>query len=148
MQCTCAILSFVARPALRYFPTLSHKRHNFRKKKLIEHKSASSFSLDHLSEIFLVIRRIERYIITNAPRSSCKVPVILSDFNKTWILLPPSPDRFPKTPKYEISWNPSRGSRVVPRGQTDMTNQIQSCPHTRWFSTLWFTAARNKKFEN
>ena len=39
MQCACAILPSVACPALQYFSTLSHKRHDFRKeKKVTEHK--------------------------------------------------------------------------------------------------------------
>ena len=38
--------------------------------------------LQSLAEIFLIIRRIQRDII-NVHRSSCKVPVILSDFNGT-----------------------------------------------------------------
>ena len=29
-QCACAILSSVSRPALQYFPTFSHKRHELR----------------------------------------------------------------------------------------------------------------------
>jgi len=38
-QRECAILSNVASPAQLYFSTLSHKRHDFRKKKnIIEHK--------------------------------------------------------------------------------------------------------------
>jgi hypothetical protein len=37
MQCTCAILSFVACPALQYFSTSPHKRHDFRGG-VIEHK--------------------------------------------------------------------------------------------------------------
>jgi len=32
MQRTCSILSFVDDPALQYFSTLSHKRHNFNRK--------------------------------------------------------------------------------------------------------------------
>jgi len=31
MQCACTILSFVACPTLQYFPTLSHKQHDFPK---------------------------------------------------------------------------------------------------------------------
>jgi len=37
MQCACAILSSVVCPTLQYFSTLSHKRHDFRKK-IIESK--------------------------------------------------------------------------------------------------------------
>ena len=38
MQCSCAILSSVACPPLQYFSTFSHKRYDFRKKKVIDHK--------------------------------------------------------------------------------------------------------------
>jgi len=39
MQCASAILSFVTSPVLPYFFTLSHKRHDFRGKKLFSIKS-------------------------------------------------------------------------------------------------------------
>jgi len=46
-------LSFVARPALQHFSTLSHTRHDFRKKKVIEHKlCVSSSSTTFVSNIF------------------------------------------------------------------------------------------------
>jgi hypothetical protein len=85
------ILSSVACPAVPYFPTLSHKRHDFRKK-VIERKMCVlifsttfvwNISLQRLSETFLFITRIQRDI--NVHRSSCKVPLFLSDFNDTWI---------------------------------------------------------------
>jgi len=60
MQCACAILSSVACLAVQYFPTLSHKRHDFRGKKIIEHKIVFWFSLQFLSKTFLILRRNER----------------------------------------------------------------------------------------
>ena len=42
---------------------------------VIEHKSASRFSLQRLSETFLILRRVERDI-KSVYWSSCKVPII------------------------------------------------------------------------
>jgi hypothetical protein len=69
------ILSYVACPALPRFPTLSHKRNDFREN-LLSIKCVFSFSPQLLPEIFLIIR-IRRGIIINVHRSSSKVPVIL-----------------------------------------------------------------------
>jgi len=79
MQCACAILSSVACPTLQYFFLLSYKRHDFRKKKKVtEHKMCVfRFSLQLLSETFLIIRRNELDMIKNVYRSSCEVPVVL-----------------------------------------------------------------------
>jgi hypothetical protein len=56
MQIACTILSSVACPALRYFSTLSHKRHDFRKG-VLENKIVFFFSLHLLSETFLILKK-------------------------------------------------------------------------------------------
>jgi hypothetical protein len=58
------ILSSVACLAAPYFPTLSHKRHIFRKK-VIEHEIVFLFALQLLSETFRILRRNERDMIIN-----------------------------------------------------------------------------------
>jgi len=50
---------------------------------VIEHKNACFDFLFTLFETFLNIRRTERDIVINVHKSSCKVPVILSDFKQS-----------------------------------------------------------------
>jgi hypothetical protein len=52
-------------------------------KMLLNIKCVFWFSLQLLSETFLIIRIIQPDIIINVHRSSCKVPLLLSDFNRT-----------------------------------------------------------------
>jgi hypothetical protein len=60
----CAILSSVACPALQYFVTVSHKRHDFRKKKKLSNvKCVFRVSVRILSETFFILRRNERDMI-------------------------------------------------------------------------------------
>ena len=66
----------VACPAIPYFSTLSHKRHDFRGGGLIVRKMCF-FLYKRLTETFLILRRIQRDAAINVYRSSCKVPVIL-----------------------------------------------------------------------
>jgi hypothetical protein len=55
---------------VKHFSTLSNKGHDFRKK-LTEFKMCVFlFSLQHLSEIFLILRRTERDMINNVYRSA------------------------------------------------------------------------------
>ena len=54
----------------------------------------------------------------NVYRSSCKVPVILTDFNEILIFF------FEKCSNNKFHENPSSGSRVVPCGRTGMTKLI------------------------
>jgi hypothetical protein len=74
------VSSFVASLAPSYFSTLSHKRHDFRKKKkLLNIKCVLIFSAN-LSETFLTLRIIQQDIVINVKTFSCKVPDILVGF--------------------------------------------------------------------
>ena len=92
------ILSSLDCPALG-FSTLSHNGTIFKKKKLLKLKCVFWFSLQFLSQIFLILGRIQEDIIINVQRSSCKVPVILVMFNETWIFSTDPPIIL----KYQIS---------------------------------------------
>jgi hypothetical protein len=81
------------------FSTLFHKWHDFRKN-FINIKCVFWFSLQLLSETFLILRRIRRDIIINVHRCSCKVPLLLSGLNETSIF---SVD-FRKILKYQHLW--------------------------------------------
>jgi hypothetical protein len=72
-------ISYIACSAVQYFSTLSDKWYEFWKKK-IEIKICVFFSLRILSEMFFILRRIERDIIINVYRSSCTVAIILVRF--------------------------------------------------------------------
>jgi hypothetical protein len=74
-------MSSVACPAPSYFSTLSHKRHDFRGKKVIEHNMCSDFLCNFCLKTFLILRGIQRDII-NVHRSSCKVPIIVVRFSR------------------------------------------------------------------
>ena len=76
-------------------------------KKLLNTKWVFWFSLQLLSETFLILRRIERDMIIN------KYPLLLSDFNETRI----SSKDFRKIFKYKIlrkavQWDPSCSTRI------------------------------------
>jgi len=89
---------------VQYFPTLSHKSHDFRKKNtFIEHK----IRVLVLSKTFLNLRRNESDLIINVYWPSFKISVILVRFEGHLNFL----GRFSK--------NPSTGSRVVPFERAD-----------------------------
>jgi hypothetical protein len=74
------ILSSVACLALLCFSIFSHKRHDFRGEKSLERELCVLTLSTSLSENFLILRIIQRYMIRNVCRSSFKVPVILVRF--------------------------------------------------------------------
>ena len=60
-QSACAVLSSVACPAVQHFSTLSHKRHDFRKKKILNTKCFSIFSINLVRHISRSTRNPGRY---------------------------------------------------------------------------------------
>jgi hypothetical protein len=65
------VTSFVAPLSPPYSSTLSHKRHDFSKKKVTEHKT------------FLILKRIWRDIVINVKSLYVKYSLFLSNFNET-----------------------------------------------------------------
>jgi hypothetical protein len=64
------MLSSVGRPALEYFSTLSHKRHEL-KENITKCKASVFIALQYLCGTFLVLRRIQRDIIITVHISGC-----------------------------------------------------------------------------
>jgi len=119
MKCVCSILSPVACPALQYFSTFSHKRHDLRRGGGGGSFVKCRFSLQLLSETFLVLRRIERDVIKNEYWSLRKYPLFLSDFNEFWVFS----KYFRKVFKDQISrksvqWEPSCSMQRRTDGRT------------------------------
>jgi hypothetical protein len=79
------ILSVVAPLAPPHFSTLSHKRHDFRKRNVIEHKMCVPIFSEILTKIFLILRRIQRDIFINVKTSSPEVPVLIKLEFSRWI---------------------------------------------------------------
>ena len=78
------VLSSVVWRFYDFFCTLSQKRHDFsgggEGGYLLDAKCVFGFSIQLLSETFLILRRNVRDMIINVYRSACTVPVILVRF--------------------------------------------------------------------
>jgi hypothetical protein len=55
------------------------------RKKLLDVKFVFWFCLQLLFGTFFILRRIQRDVVVKVKKSSRKVPIILTDFNETWI---------------------------------------------------------------
>ena len=124
MPRACAIMSLVACPVVPHFATyLINSKFSLKK---VDIKCVFKFSLQLISETFLVIRSIWRDVIRNVNRSSFKVPFFLTYYNKNGIFS----TNFEKT---EISYflkNPFIRSRVVPFGRTDRRTERKTARRT------------------
>ena len=109
------VTSFVAPLASPYFSTLSHKRHDFRKKKSYWTLNVFWFSQQRLSNTFLILSRIQWDTVINVKRLDVKYALFLSNFNETWIFS----TYFRKNSSITFHQNPSTGSRIVPCARTD-----------------------------
>jgi len=111
------VLLSEACPTLPHLSTLFHKQHGFRER-LLNVKYLFRFFLKILSETFLILRT-ERDIVMNVHWSSCKVPVILVRILSNLYFFQQIFEKSSNTKLYGSTYNETR---VVPCGQTDMTN--------------------------
>jgi hypothetical protein len=118
MQSACAS---VACPAL-HFTSRTYKKPNFREKKL-NMKCAFQFSLQLLTETFLVLRIVQRDIIIKYVCLQIKYPSFSSNFNETWM----SSTDFRKILKYQIPWK-SVNWELICSVRTDMTSLFAVLP--------------------
>jgi hypothetical protein len=123
MQCACAILSSVACLVLPDFFRLTNKQQVFFFGGGGILKCVFWFTLQILSEMFIILRRNERDGIINVHRSSHKVPDILVRLQRNLNFLNKSSEKFSNI---ELHENPYTGSQVVTCRRTDMTALINA----------------------
>jgi len=107
------VFSSVVCPALSYYSTLSHERH-FSEKKL----NVIFVFYTSLSEIFLILGRIQRNMIINLYQFSCNVLILVRFLWNLGFL-----DRLSKK-NISLLEILSSSCGVVPCGQTDMHCRI------------------------
>jgi hypothetical protein len=113
LHSACA-MSFVVCPAV-YFPHYLINGTIFERKKSHWTQTVFLFTLQLLSEIFLILRKILRDVTTCVHRSwgETKHPIFLSDFNQTWIFFTDCRNIL----KYQIPW---KSVQWVSNRQTDL----------------------------
>ena len=115
MQCTCAILSSAACPALQYFATLSHKRYHFQKKVIEHNMYVLIFSTTFGCNISHCKKNCAKYdkkcILVYMP-STCYSCSIFMKFQFSQHI-------FEKCSNTKFHENPSGGSHTIPCRETD-----------------------------
>ena len=118
----CAISSSVPRPALPYFSTISHKGTIFDFKKWLSKMNRvlvfSTSLVWHISHSKKNLARFDRkciLVFIQSARYSCHI----------FMKLEFSPQIFEKYTNVKFPENPTRGSRVIPCGETDGRTNVQ-----------------------
>ena len=114
------VTSSLACLVVSQFSTFSHRRRDFREEKIVLNiKCVFWFSVQLLSETFIILRRIQREFTINVHRNSY-IPDIIPDFNQICII---SSD-IRKILKYRVSWKSCQwesGWSMRADRRTDMT---------------------------
>ena len=134
------MLSSVVCSAVPHFPTLSHKRNDFRQKTVIAHKMrVSTFSTHFLLNISRSEKNWARCDKKIYIGRHVKCPTFLSDLNKTWIFV----SRFPgKTQMLIFIKTHSFPSPPPPQCQRPSFTPIQNKPqnyftlHLQYYTIL------------
>jgi hypothetical protein len=92
-------------------------------KKVIDHNACVDFSVQHFTETFLILSRIDRDMIRYVNWSSCNIPLML---NQIWMKHECFGHILEKCWNITFNANQSRGSRVVPCGQEDGRSNAQT----------------------
>ena len=116
-----------------YFSTLSHKLHDFRNQ-VTEHNVCVLIFCTTIVQNFPILRRTEQDMIKNAQRSSCKVLVSLSNFNKTGIF---------KT-NFENYSNIKKCSRYRPGVAQSLGTRIALLFHDRDIRRGWVVSSTSR----
>jgi len=139
MQCTCAILSSVTWPALQYFSTLSHERHDFRVTENIEHKMCVVIFSTFFWNTFHSMENRARY------DQKCILFFMLCNLQSRTISMKFEFYRqiFEKSSKNKFNENPSSLRQVIPCGRKEGQTDRQDEANSHFFAILR-TRLRNR----
>ena len=131
------ILSSVTCPALPYLTTSSHKSKDTRRNLLLNMKHVFDLLYKNFSEIFCILIRIQRDVITNVHGSSWKNARYYCQIFFEKKKLEFSQQFFEKKSRYQISLkSPASRSLVVPCGSTGQTWRSKRSPFSVSLSRL------------
>jgi hypothetical protein len=138
MQCACVLLTSVACPALQYFSTVPHKRHDFREKNVIECEMfVLIFSTTFFWNIFHSKKNWAKYdqkcilVFTPSTRSSFQILMKLEISGQIF--------EKKKFSRKSIEWEPRCSMRMD--GQTDTVKLIVAFRNFRTLLKIKFCEA-------